>query len=133
MQLEIDNASDQTILSALREGKPRQAAGLLISYHGNTVFNVCRSMVVDPELAEDLTQETFRRAFGGLLGIQGSSSPRAWLVGLAQQCCSEAAGTASRPDVADLPPFDQMASADAPGWRISESLQRRLEVLASSL
>ena len=133
MQIQIDSASDQAILSALREGKVRHAAGLLVSYHGNTIYNVCRSLVADPELAEDLTQESFRRAFSRLEGIQGTSSPRSWLVGIAQQCCAEAVERVSAPESAELPDVDPLAAADTGSWRISESLQRRLEVLASAL
>lgn len=132
MEIRIDSPSDQAILSALREGKLRQAAGLLVRYHGNTIYNVCRTLVTDPELAEDLTQESFRRAFAGLSGIQGSASPRSWLVGIAQSCCAEALQAVSSPEAAELPEIEP-AGLDSGVWRISESLQRRLEVLAAAL
>jgi DNA-directed RNA polymerase specialized sigma24 family protein len=131
MEIQIDTAADQAILSALREGKGRQAAGLLVRYYGNTVFNVCRSLIGVAEQAEDLTQETFRRAFSGLLGIVGQVSPRAWLIGVAQQCCGEHARQVATAAGEDHPAEE--TQADAAPWRISESLQRRLEMLASAL
>jgi DNA-directed RNA polymerase specialized sigma24 family protein len=130
MQIEIDSASDQAILSALREAKVRQAAGLLVRYYGNSVYNVCRSLVTDNELSEDLTQETFRRAFSELGSIQGSSSPRSWLIGIAQRACAAALEAVADPE---LPELEPMTTADTGSWRISESLQRRLEALASAL
>ena len=133
MQIEIDNASDQAILSALREGKVRQAAGLLVRNHGNTVYNVCRSLVSDPELAEDATQQVFHRAFSELGSIQGTSSPRVWLIGIAQGCCAEALKAHAASDDDELPPLDPTAAAEVGSWRLSESLQRRLEMLVSSL
>jgi DNA-directed RNA polymerase specialized sigma24 family protein len=131
MEIQIDTAADQAILSALREGKGRHAAGLLVRYYGNMVFNVCRSLIGQAEQAEDLTQETFRRAFSMLSGIVGQVSPRTWLMSVAQECCGEQAGrvasaASERHPIADPP-------ADAATWRISESLQRRLEMLASAL
>jgi DNA-directed RNA polymerase specialized sigma24 family protein len=131
MEIQIDTAADQNILSALREGKHRQAAGLLVRYYGNTIFGVCRSMVAQVEQAEDLAQESFRRAFSALEGIQGHPSPRAWLMNVAQQCCADHLQRLVGVED-ELPGIDREALGEAP-WRISESLQRRLEVLASSL
>jgi DNA-directed RNA polymerase specialized sigma24 family protein len=132
MQIEIDSPSEQAILTALREGKNRHAAGLLVSYHGNTIYNLCRSLVGDAEQAEDLTQEAFRRALARLDGLLSAPSPRSWLVGVAQQCCSEALQAVSSQEAAELPDFDPMGT-DPGIWRISDSLKRRLEMLASAL
>jgi DNA-directed RNA polymerase specialized sigma24 family protein len=132
MQIQIDNPSEQAILTALREGKNRHAAGLLIAYHGNSIYNVCRSLIADAEQAEDLTQEVFRRAFARLDGLLSAPSPRIWLAGIAQQCCSEAVQVVSSPAAAELPEFDPLGT-DLGNWRISDSLKRRLEMLASAL
>jgi DNA-directed RNA polymerase specialized sigma24 family protein len=132
MEIQIDSAADQSILSALREGKHRQAASLLVRYYGNTVFCLCRTMVPQVDEAEDLTQESFRSAFSALGGIQGHPSPRAWLMKVAQRCCADHlkqyVGVQE-----ELPSLDREVPAEAANWRISESLQRRLEVLASAL
>ena len=143
MEIQIDTVADQNILSALREGKHRQAASLLVRYYGNTVFGVCRSMVPQVEQAEDLTQESFRRVFSALGGIQGHPSPRAWLMNVAQRCCADhlkqfvGVGEPEGRTGASCAPEDELPSLDRDvveaNWRISESLQRRLEVLASAL
>jgi DNA-directed RNA polymerase specialized sigma24 family protein len=130
MEIQIDSAPDQSILTALREGKRRQAGTLMVRYYGNTVFNVCRTMVPTLEQAEDLTQESFTRAFSDLGGIQGSPSPRVWLMNLAQACCASHLEQYSAA-AEELPP--PPAPDATTSFRISESLQRRLEMLASSL
>jgi len=120
MELRIDQAAEQGILTALRAGQVRQAARLMVQYHGVAVFDVCVETVGDPEAAEDLTQATFARAFALLHGFRGELTSREWLLGIALQSCEAAsAGTDS----------DRRATDRT----ISDSLRRRLEVLASAV
>jgi DNA-directed RNA polymerase specialized sigma24 family protein len=121
MELRIDPASDQAILSALRSGQVREAARLMVQTHGVAVFQVCLAMTGELELAEDLTQASFARAFALLRGFGGEMTIRQWLEGIARRCCAE-------------------QSPDAPGevapdgaLVVSESLRRRLEVLAAAM
>ncbi len=119
MEIQIDSAADQSILTALREGKRRQAGQLLVRYYGNLVFNVCRTLVPTLEEAEDLTQASFTRAFSDLGGIQGSMTPRIWLMNVAQACCAshlESAAGAEElplPSARQRPPDQRVAPAPA--------------------
>src|ERR687894_1761575 len=45
--------------------------------------------LVDPGSADDLTQETFLRAFKALPGFRGQSSVRTWLLGIARRACAD--------------------------------------------
>ena len=45
--------------------------------------------LVDPGAADDLTQETYLRAFGALPGFAGRSSVRTWLLGIARRVCAD--------------------------------------------
>src|SRR4051795_2764025 len=45
--------------------------------------------LVDPGAADDLTQETFLRAFKALPGFEGRSSARTWLLGIARRTCAD--------------------------------------------
>ncbi len=45
--------------------------------------------LVDPGAADDLTQETFLRAFKALPGFRGQSSVRTWLLGIARRTCAD--------------------------------------------
>jgi RNA polymerase sigma-70 factor (ECF subfamily) len=45
--------------------------------------------LVDPGAADDLTQETYLRAFKALPGFEGRSSVRTWLLGIARRTCAD--------------------------------------------
>jgi RNA polymerase sigma-70 factor (ECF subfamily) len=45
--------------------------------------------VVDPGAADDLTQETFLRAFQALSGFEARSTVRTWLLGIARRTCAD--------------------------------------------
>jgi RNA polymerase sigma-70 factor, ECF subfamily len=45
--------------------------------------------LVDPGSADDLTQETFLRAFRSLPSFEGRSSVRTWLLGIARRTCAD--------------------------------------------
>jgi RNA polymerase sigma-70 factor (ECF subfamily) len=45
--------------------------------------------LVDPGSADDLTQETYLRAFRALDGFEGRSSVRTWLLGIARRVCAD--------------------------------------------
>lgn len=45
--------------------------------------------LVDPGTADDLTQETFLRAFRALDTFEGRSSVRTWLLGIARRACAD--------------------------------------------
>lgn len=45
--------------------------------------------LIDPASADDLTQETFLRAFKALPSFEGRSSARTWLLGIARRTCAD--------------------------------------------
>ena len=45
--------------------------------------------LVDPGSADDLTQETFLRAFRALPAFEGRSTVRTWLLGIARRACAD--------------------------------------------
>ena len=55
--------------------------------HAHEVIGLCRAMVRDGHLAEDLAQEVFSRAFTGLNQFRGEASPRTWLLAIARNRC----------------------------------------------
>jgi RNA polymerase sigma-70 factor (ECF subfamily) len=52
------------------------------------VWRFCASLV-DIGAADDLTQETYLRAFRALPGFAGRSSVRTWLFGIARRTCAD--------------------------------------------
>jgi RNA polymerase sigma-70 factor (ECF subfamily) len=45
--------------------------------------------LVDPGSADDLTQETYLRAFKALPGFEGRAAVRTWLLGIARRTCAD--------------------------------------------
>ncbi|MEN3305989.1 MAG: polymerase sigma-70 factor, subfamily [Micromonosporaceae bacterium] len=52
--------------------------------------------LVDPGAADDLTQETYLRAFRALDDFEGRCSPRTWLLGIARRACADHIRAAQR-------------------------------------
>jgi RNA polymerase sigma-70 factor (ECF subfamily) len=69
-------------------GVPLAAAALVRSTQSD-VWRLCAALG-DPQSADDLTQETFLRAFGALHRFEGRSSVRTWLFGIARHVCADA-------------------------------------------
>jgi len=59
----------------------------LVRMYAADVFALCRAMVRDTQLAEDLAQDTFARAFAALAGYRAEASPRTWLLKIARNAC----------------------------------------------
>jgi RNA polymerase sigma-70 factor, ECF subfamily len=105
--------------------------------HAPAVYALCRAMVRDHVLAEDLAQDTFARAFAGIDGYRGEASPRTWLLAIARNRCLDHIARARRapwgadpdpePDahVMEQPaPYDLLANRD--------DAQRAMAVLAEN-
>ncbi|MFI6823979.1 sigma-70 family RNA polymerase sigma factor [Micromonospora sp. NPDC050187] len=45
--------------------------------------------LIDPDNADDLTQETYLRAFRALPAFEGRASARTWLLGIARRTCAD--------------------------------------------
>jgi RNA polymerase sigma-70 factor (ECF subfamily) len=114
--------AELTYLIAL--GERKQAASLLVRDHAAAVFALCRAIVRDPRLAEDLSQDAFMYAFGALARFRGDASPRTWLLRIARNRCLDHldrarrapwAGSDAQPDhyAADGPaPYDLLSARE---------------------
>jgi RNA polymerase sigma-70 factor (ECF subfamily) len=71
----------------LESGDIRGAATWLVERHSHEVLSLCRAMIQDAALAEDMAQEVFGRAFSGLSAFRGDASPRTWLLAIARNRC----------------------------------------------
>jgi RNA polymerase sigma-70 factor (ECF subfamily) len=65
------------------------AAATLVRATQSDVWRLCAALG-DRESADDLTQETYLRAFGSLRRFQGRSSVRTWLLVIARRVCADA-------------------------------------------
>jgi RNA polymerase sigma-70 factor (ECF subfamily) len=85
-----DSVNDDPI-TALALAARAGDAGALAALVRGTQAEVWRftAALVDPGAADDLTQETFLRAFRALAGFEGRSSVRTWLLGIARRACAD--------------------------------------------
>ncbi|MCF6743505.1 sigma-70 family RNA polymerase sigma factor [Blastococcus sp. KM273128] len=65
------------------------AAATLVRQTQTDVWRLCAALG-DPGSADDLTQETYLRAFGSLHRFEGRSSVRTWLLAIARRVCADA-------------------------------------------
>jgi len=69
-------------------GDPLAAAALVRATQSD-VWRLCAALG-DAGTADDLTQETYLRAFGSLHRFEGRSSLRTWLLSIARRVCADA-------------------------------------------
>ncbi|HSS50750.1 MAG TPA: RNA polymerase sigma factor [Thermoanaerobaculia bacterium] len=77
-----DGAREGRLLAALAAGD-RTAAEELVERTYRGVFSLQRRLCGDPDLAADLTQETYRKAWDALPGFNGRSQFSTWLFRIA--------------------------------------------------
>jgi RNA polymerase sigma-70 factor (ECF subfamily) len=84
-----ENGPDATTSLALAAGAGDVAAQA--AFVRATQAEVWRftAALIDPGVADDLTQETYLRAFKSLAGFEGRSSARTWLLGIARRTCAD--------------------------------------------
>ena len=96
------------------DGDPLASAALVRATQTD-VWRLC-AVLGDRQSADDLTQETYLRAFASLHRFAGRSSLRTWLLSIARRVCADALRTRRRrPVVVDAEPVDASAGADLVG------------------
>lgn len=75
-------------------GDPLAAAALVRATQSD-VWRLCAALG-DRQSADDLTQETFLRAFGSLHRFENRSSVRTWILSIARRVCADALRTRRR-------------------------------------
>jgi RNA polymerase sigma-70 factor (ECF subfamily) len=79
---------------AARDGDPLAAAALVRATQAEVWRFV--AALVEPAAADDLTQETYLRAFKALGSFEGRATARTWLFGIARRVCADHIRTAVR-------------------------------------
>jgi RNA polymerase sigma-70 factor, ECF subfamily len=99
---------------AARDGDVDAAERFVRSLHRD-VWRFVAHLSRDPQVADDLTQETFLRALGALRRFQGRSSARTWLLTIARRAVVDSSRyAASRPRLYAVPDWESMAERSQP-------------------
>ena len=99
------------------DGDPLAAAALVRATQPD-VWRLCAALV-DQEAADDLTQDTYLRAFGSLHRFAGRSTVRTWVLSIARRVCADALRSRGRRrltlvrEAADLEQLAPGAAGDA--------------------
>ena len=96
-----------------------EPAETISAAHRGTLFRYIRSIVRDPTIAEDLTQETLLRAHRKLAGLEDPAKLSAWLYRIATNLCRDrfrqmaSRGRTESLDQIEESPADRAALADS--------------------
>lgn len=92
----MDRADDPVTAAALRAGRGDAiAAAAFVRATQSDVWRLCSNLGNRSD-ADDLTQETFARAFAALHRFAGRSSARTWLLSIARRVCADAVRSETR-------------------------------------
>lgn len=86
---------DSLLVEAIRAGDPQAPRELVARFQG-VVFGLCHRMLDHRHDAEDAAQETFDRAFRGIVGFDASRPIRPWLLEIAANRCRTALASRAR-------------------------------------
>lgn len=78
---------EQRALAALDRKDHDEALSVLMLAYGNGVFRYCVQVMRNHHLAEEVLQETFIQAYGGLARFRRQSSLRTWIFSIAHNRC----------------------------------------------
>ena len=79
-------ASDKTLAEACRRGDP-DAFRALFERYKDAIYSVALRYSGDQASAQDITQETFLKAFTAIHNFRGDAALKSWLYRLAVNCC----------------------------------------------
>ncbi len=92
-------------------GDPLAAAALVRATQSD-VWRLCAALG-DRDAADDLTQETYLRAFAGLHRFEGRASVRTWLLAIARRVCADDIRTRRRRPLALVREADDLETLSA--------------------
>jgi RNA polymerase sigma-70 factor, ECF subfamily len=97
----VDDDLDELTTAALRARRGDEAAAAaFVRGTQADVWRLCANLG-SRATADDLTQETYARAFGSLHRFAGRSSARTWLLSIARRVCADAVRSAVRARAAE--------------------------------
>src|SRR5947209_7605722 len=92
----MDDVVDEITALALRARRGDAAsASAFVRATQADVWRLCAALG-SAQQADDLTQDTYARAFASLHRFQGRSSARTWLLSIARRVCADAVRSAVR-------------------------------------
>ena len=104
--------SDGELVRRARDGDD-SAFGELVREHGEAVYRTALSMVSDPDVAQDVAQDTFLKAYRALPGFRGDAAFRTWILTIAANAARGALRRSGRRRETDIDSVPPVASQEA--------------------
>ena len=82
------DSHEKHLITLTQSGDP-EAFTPLVGKYQDRLYGHIKGRVVDPELAKDLTQETWLRAFRAISSFRGDSAFYSWLYRIAENVCTD--------------------------------------------
>jgi RNA polymerase sigma-70 factor (ECF subfamily) len=115
----VDGDWDDATAAALRARRGDTAAAqAFVRATQADVWRLCAHLG-SLQSADDLTQETYARAFTALYRFAGRSSVRTWLLGIARHVCADAVRSAVRERAVTAPPYLRERLGADPGESVA--------------
>lgn len=127
-----DDPSDPELIRRARDGN-QGAMSTLVARHHAAAYRVALSLVSDPDLAQDVTQDAFLRAFRALAGFRGDAAFRTWLLTITANTARGTLRRAMRRRETGLeaaPPLESGEASPEDQAAVSEEASRAREALA---
>ena len=78
--------NEHKLIARTQQGDPESFNPLVTKYQ-NHIYTLIRKQVQDPEIAKNLTQETFLKAFRAINTFRGDSAFYSWIYRIARNIC----------------------------------------------
>jgi RNA polymerase sigma factor (sigma-70 family) len=130
-----DDRADQDLLECFVHTHDEAAFATLLERHGPMVLGVCRRVLQDEHLAEDVLQATFLVLARNAAGIRKRRSLGGWLHGVAGRLARKAraeAARAGRGDARPVPEAPPGPAAEASWREVRQILDNELQRLPES-
>lgn len=119
----VDPTEERRLVGRAKEGDMEAFEGLIKAFE-HPVYYLCLRMTGAPQAADDLTQETFLRAYSGLAGFNEGRDFFAWLRRIAVNASLNHIRAAKReeplgdrePAPCRDTPLDELQNREAEGW-----------------
>jgi len=128
-----DPVPDEVLVRRARDGE-EAALSALVKRHADAVYRVALAIAGERDLAQDISQDAFLKAFRGLDGFRGDASFRTWLLTIVANAARGSLrrhGKRRETDLESAPPLisqakgpDQMAELSSESARAREALGR---------
>lgn len=125
---EPDPVSDEVLVRRARDGE-ESALSALVKRHADAVYRVALAIAGDPDVAQDVSQDAFLKAFRGLEGFRGDAAFRTWLLTIAANAARGALRRQGRRRETDLdaapPVASEVRGPDEDAVLVSEAARAR--------